>query len=364
MTVLHISSASTWRGGEQQISYLVEGLAQKGVKQIIFTPRNSALSSRLSAKVSILTYRKGFSMNPLVALQLIRICKAQNVDLIHIHDSHAHNFVWLAYFFGLKTPSVLSRRVDFPIKSTSIRKYNHPRIKKIICVSNFIRGVVLEAVQDEAKVTTVHSGVLFDRIHNAHPLQMDQEFPHLKGKKIIGNIAALAGHKDHETFVKGVAAYRDAYGLDDLHFLIVGGEGGEEENIQHLIQELDLGEVITLIGYVDNPIDYLLAFDVFLFTSKMEGLGTSVIDAMAAKIPIISTRAGGLAELIQHERTGLSFEVGDIDGLSRQLHRLLIEEELRDGLVKSAAIRAEELSVDHMVEGTFNVYERILNTSK
>jgi glycosyltransferase involved in cell wall biosynthesis len=361
MTILHLSSAFTWRGGEQQIAYLVNGLTQRGVKQVLFAPKDSVLSQRLeNGVIDIETYRKGFSMNPMVAFQLIRLCKRSKVDLIHIHDSHAHNFVWIAYALGLRVPAVLSRRVDFPIKSSSLKKYTHQRIKKIICVSQFIRELVLETVRDPKKVTTVYDGISVERIAQAKKLDLARTFPHLQGKQIVGNIAALAGHKDHDTFVRGVASYQETYGLDGLHFMIIGGPGGEEERIQQLIQRLELQDAITLVGYVENPIDYLLAFDIFLFTSKMEGLGTSVIDAMAAGIPIVSTRAGGLAELIKSERTALSFEVGDPEGLAHQLHRLLSDKELQKSITASARGQALQLSVDQMVNRTLEVYKGVI----
>ncbi|MEM1122039.1 MAG: glycosyltransferase, partial [Bacteroidota bacterium] len=138
MKILQFSSAKTWRGGEQQIAYLQEELTTLGVEQWIFCVQNSTLANYCSSNnIPHFTYKKRFSTNPLIALQLKKLVARLNIDLVHLHDSHSHTFGFMSTLFGNKTRFVLSRRVDFPVRKSwfSYQKYNHPSIKKIISVS-------------------------------------------------------------------------------------------------------------------------------------------------------------------------------------------------------------------------------------
>lgn len=362
MKILHISSASTWRGGEQQIAYLIEGLHRNGVDSIIMTPKGSELSRKsLKGDPQIITYKKRFSVNPMVSLQIMKVCREHRIDGIHIHDSHAHTFTYIAYKLGLSTPSVLSRRVDFPIKNGSYNKYNHPMIKRILCVSNAIGTIVKKAVKEHAKVITVYSGVDARKLLGAKQLDSEEHSFLTSGNAIIGNVAALAGHKDHHTFVLTIDRYRKIYGLEGLHFVIVGGDGGEEESIRTLIKDLDLLDHISLVGYVNNPQDYLASFDLFLFTSKMEGLGTSVIDAMTMGLPIVSTQAGGLVELVIDGETALAVPVGKPERIAERLYELLSNQQLQDTLSHGARKKAKSFEVSNMVKGTLEVYRELWN---
>ena len=94
-TILHISSATTWRGAEQQIDYIIN--QQNSVyNQVLFAPENSELSKKNKDKT--ITFKKRFSVDFLAAIQLKKLCNQNKIDLIHLHDSHAINtFISVSY---------------------------------------------------------------------------------------------------------------------------------------------------------------------------------------------------------------------------------------------------------------------------
>ena len=163
MNILHFSSATSWRGGEQQIAYLAKELRAANIEQVILCVTNSPLASFCEQEnIPFYTYKKKASIAPGPAVKLAKIARLENISLVHIHDAHAHTFaVVAATFFGLQTPLILSRRVDFPIKRSILSKwkYNHTAIKAIICVSHFIKEIIAPDISDTSKIEVIHSGV-------------------------------------------------------------------------------------------------------------------------------------------------------------------------------------------------------------
>jgi len=306
MKILHFSSAKTWRGGEQQIAYLYEALQKKQIQQWIFCAKGSVLAKYCQQQgIPHFTYQKRFSTNPLVAYQFKKLSKKLKIDLAHLHDSHSHTFGYISAILGNPTPFVLSRRVDFPAKNNwlSYQKYNHPSIKKILSVSNFVQQVLAPSIQDKSKLEVVHSGIDTTRFKytKQNILRKTYEIP--ENTQIIANVAAIAPHKDYFTFVD-TATILLKNAKKPLKFLIIGADGGEEMLIKQYIQAKNLSDHFIFTGFRQDIPQILSEVDVFLFTSKEEGLGTSVIDALACGIPVVATKAGGIPEIIQAGKNG------------------------------------------------------------
>ena len=365
MRVLHISSAISWRGGEQQIAYLYEELAKLGVEQWIFCPQNAELATYCQqSQIPHFTYRKRFSVNPLPGYQIARLAKKYQIDIVHLHDSHAHTFgSFAATFFGLKVPLVLSRRVDFPVQDNPFSrwKYNLPAIKAIICVSDFIRQLLKNTIKADHKLKVVHDGIDLNRFTYANTHRLRQEYAIPEDHLLIANVAALAPHKDYFTFVDTAAVLLRQ--RKDLHFFIIGGDGGEQAAIENYITQKGLQEQITLTGFRRDIPQIFPEFDLFLFTSKTEGLGTSLLDAMACKTPIVATAAGGIPEIVLAEKTGLLAPVGDAQKLAQAVLQLLEQPELRAQIIAGSQKHLANFTKAAMGRKTLEVYKSLTEAS-
>ena len=361
MNILHISSANSWRGGEQQISYLIDELHAMGHSNILMHPFLAPIGQhdRVLDKCVTIPYRKGFSVNPLVAYRIKKIVSLHNIDVIHVHDSHAHTFLYLSYkLFRLDCPSVVSRRVDFPISTSSLNKYNYPKIKKIICVSDKIKEIMTQSLGPSARITTVHSGVDLDKFKEACDLDIRKKYNIPNNHKIVANVSAITGHKDYPTFI---ATAKEVMKLrDDVSFLIIGGDGGEQNIITNLINEQRLTSNIIMTGHLPDAYLLISKFDVFLFPSKMEGLGTSILDAQASGVPVVSTYAGGIPELITHNRTGLLSKIGDSTNLARNIHALLENSDLAERISITAMANVRKFSKKLTAQKTINIYNSVI----
>ena len=361
MNILHISSANSWRGGEQQISYLIDELHAMGHSNILMHPFHAPIGNheRVLGKCITIPYRKGFSVNPLVAFKIKKIVSLHNIDVIHAHDSHAHTFLYLSYIlYRLSCPSVVSRRVDFPISTSSLNKYNYPRIKRIICVSDKINEIMTESLGPSARITTVHSGIDLDKFKEACDLDIRMKYNIPNNHKIVANVSAIAGHKDYPTFI---ATAKEVMKLRaDVTFLIIGGDGGEQHMITNLINKNGLTSNIIMTGYLPDAYLLISQLDVFLFPSKMEGLGTSILDAQASGVPVVSTYAGGIPELIAHNSTGLLSNIGDSTNLASNILELLENSDLSERISITAMSNVHKFSKKLTAQKTISIYNNVI----
>ncbi|MEM9887676.1 MAG: glycosyltransferase family 4 protein [Bacteroidota bacterium] len=361
MYILHLSSAKTWRGGEQQIAYLIEELQLLEIQQSVFCVENGAFAAWCQQEsVECKTYRKRASFDPKIAKQISKLVREQQITHLHAHDSHAHTYAFLAsVLFRLKVPIIVSRRVDFPVSNSLLSrwKYNHSSIKKIICISHHIQRILQPAINDHRKLTVVHSGIRAERFPDAHQNILRKSYQIPQEKKIIANIAALADHKDYPTFVRTAAILLDQ--RKDIHFFIIGGDAGVESNIHRMIAEKQLEDYITLTGYQKEVASIFPELDLLLFTSKEEGLGTTVLDAFACGVAVVATAAGGIPEMITHRATGSLAPIGRADQLAEEVIFLLEQEEERKRIIKNAKNKLSEFSSKKMADAVLEVYREL-----
>jgi glycosyltransferase involved in cell wall biosynthesis len=362
MTVLHFSSATSWRGGEQQIVYLLEELQDRSIKQIVLCVKGAPLADYCKRQaIAYFTYPKRGSIDLHPARLLNKLCKEHEVNLVHLHDSHAHTYACIAAsIFKTKTPLVLSRRVDFPISSNPLSswKYNHPAIKAIICVSHFIKSVIEPRIKNIKQIKVVHSGIDLSRFTHQKKDQLRQEYDISPAAPLIVNVAAIAPHKDYFTFVDTVKYILEK--RPDARFLIIGADGGEADAVRQYVQRTELSEYIKFTGFRKDIPSVLPGADVFLFTSKEEGLGTSLLDALACKVPVVATRAGGIPEIIEHEISGLLGPVQQPQILAEQVVKLLEQQSLCEKLILGGLKKLQLFDKVNTAKRTYEIYESIL----
>ncbi len=360
--ILHISSAISWRGGEQQIVNLVEGLekVKKEVDQKVYCAKNSALESYLnenSISFSSGEKKSGLSFSFIKSLYLL--IKSYRPSLIHIHDSHAHTACIIAHILSnCKIPIILHRRVDFSIGKSffSRYKYNYSSIKRIITVSKAIKEIISPVTK--SKIEVIYSSWRKSSIEKVEEINLRKELGINQSTKLVGNIAALTDHKDYPTFIKTASSIIAQN--DNIHF-IIAGEGELKDSLQKKINELGLKEKIHLLGFRKDVVEIMKTLDAFFMPSKMEGLGSILYTAFGCKIPVISTNAGGIPELVKHKKTGFVANVGDYSSLSKYVLNTLESKE--NVMVENAYKMALKNLYSNMAESTYKVYLDLLDSN-
>lgn len=361
--ILHINTSREWRGGEQQLFYLVQGLSDNKIHQLVIGQPNSPLQERCE--------ENGYPFLPIEmksefdfsAVKKIRtICTEKNVSLIHTHTAHAHSLALFAKRKHLSSPLVVSRRVDFKPKSTffSRWKYKHPANDYYLPVSHKIKQVMIESDIEPQKLITVYSGIDLKRFSKSTPHEyLREEFGLSKKTTVIGNVAALVDHKDQETLLKAISKMKTQI---DFKVMIVG-EGKLERKLKQLAESLKIIEKVIFTGYRKDVPALLSLFDIFTLTSKEEGLGTSVLDAMASGLPVVATNGGGIAEMLTENEGAYICNVGDFDSIAESLDRLCENDSLRNSFGSFNKQSVKRFSIAKTVEKTKLIYYSLLGDS-
>jgi L-malate glycosyltransferase len=361
INILHVSGATGWRGGEQQVAYLIQHLPDS-VTSLLLLPKGAPLEVAVEElPVATFTYKKRMGMDINGARMIRNILFKNNIDIIHLHDSHAHNLYVLAHsLFGVKIPAVLHRRVDFPPGNNPITryKYNLASIRKIICVSEKVKEVMRTVVHGSSKFVVIHSGINIEKFSNPEvpSLNIRKQYQLPADAVIIGNVAALADHKDHATFIGTASVFLKTQA--NAYFFIAG-TGELESEIKKKIRKEGLEGRVFLYGNCPSIPSFLKELDVFLYTSKEEGLGTAILEAMAAGIPVVSTNAGGIPEIISDGINGLMTNVGNSIQLAENCRKLINQPELKKQLTEQAKQTIQHFTCTSTANAVNSVYREI-----
>ena len=222
---------------------------------------------------------------------------SRRADLVHAHDAKAHTLAALAG----GPPLVVSRRVGFPVRRSIPSRWKYARAARYLAVSRYVAARLAEAGVPGERIRVVYDGVPIPPPGNPEP----------------GRIVALA------------------------HKCVVIPE--------------------FAIHYVGDLWQDLSTASVFLYVSEMEGLGSASLAAMAAGVPVIASRVGGLPEIVEHERTGLLVDFPPTPNeLAAAVRRLLDDPALRAEMGRRGREKVmERFSIDAMVEGTLRAYEEV-----
>jgi len=360
MKLLHFSTEKHWRGGEQQIAYLIEELSKKGIDNFLLCRKNSEMERyALKNQIAHQAISIRNSVDIMAILKAAQIFKKLKPDCIHLHTSKAHSIGLFAHTIGQTQRFILHRRVSFTIKQSRINKwkYNHSAIERVVCISQDVKRQVEKIVNREAKLTVIYSGIDLNKFKNSGYLpSIKKEFGITKEDFLITGIGALNEEKDFETFIKTAA--NTLKKLDNIHFLIVG-KGPEDEKLKLLVKELSLKDKLSFTGFRTDIPQILHDSDAFMLCSKSEGLGTSFIDAAAAGCVLIGTNAGGIPEIIDQGQNGYFENIGDHTALSERLLEVLKDKSKLKQMGIKAQEKAQKFSIEKMLDEYINLYKAL-----
>jgi glycosyltransferase involved in cell wall biosynthesis len=294
------------------------------------------------------------------AWYLSRIIRDLGPEVVHAHDPHAvaMGAQALAFVSHLsRAPLVASRRVDFHLKKSSLSRWKYRQVDLFICASDAIRSVLVSDGIPELRTVTVHEGIDVDRVASLAAGSVHAEFYLPRHAPVVGNTAALVPHKGHRHLIDAAALV--VRQVPDARFVILG-EGELRPALERQIHELHLEKHMTLGGFRPDALSLVKSFDVFVMSSVTEGLGTSLLDAMACARPIVATEAGGIPEVVIHGETGLLVPPRDHEAMADAIVLLLRHDALRARFGEAGLVRVRaKFTADRMVRETLSLYERV-----
>src|SRR5882672_2139034 len=364
MFSLHVDTARTWRGGQNQVLLTVNGLRAIGHRAALVAHPDGELRRRAAEGLDLIPIAPRTEMDLSAAWRFARVVKRLAPDVIHAHDPHGVAMASLALSLGAgsakagRTPAlVASRRVDFHLRGNSFSRWKYRQVDCFIAASEAIRQMLVGDGVPAEQTVTVHEGIDVEHVVGAPPVNVHEAFwlPH--GSPVIGNVAALVPHKGQRYLIE--AAHLVVQQLPDARFVILG-EGELREHLEKQVHEHHLEKHVWLPGFRTDVLGCISGFDLFVMSSVTEGLGTSLLDAMAASRPIVATTAGGIPEIVEEGVNGLLVPPRDHHALAQGIVRALSDEALRRRMGEAGFARVNErFTVERMVEKTADVYRRV-----
>ncbi len=365
LRVMHVDTERTWRGGEQQALYLAEGLARRGVTQLCVGPPGSPYVERhRAAGLDAAEIRMRGEADIGAISRLRGHLKSFRPDIVHMHTSHAHTLAMIASRTTGIGKRVVSRRVDFSIYRNVLRlswfKYRFG-IDRYIAISEGIRRQMIKDGIPAERISVVHSGIDPARFEGVEPHDFHAEFGLPAGAHVIGDVAAFGWHKAQEFLVQAMPRVLAAE-PEARVFLI--GEGECQPKVAAEAARLGVQERIIFTGFRRDVPSLIRGMDCFVMCSVLEGLCTSLLDALALRCPAVGSAVGGIPEVLVHEQTGLTVPPRDPEALAAAILRVLQDPELA-GRLRDAGERHVHVgfTVDTMVDGNLAVYRELTESA-
>jgi glycosyltransferase involved in cell wall biosynthesis len=346
--ILHVDSGRSWRGGQRQVFLLANGLRDLGYRVLVVAPTGAPLIKR-AEKAGLPTYRLTLrgEWDISSARELRAVAREWKADVVHAHDARSHSIAKLALIGKRKIRLVVTRRVAFPPKQVWL-KYRHG-VDAFIAISNAVKAVMVKAGIPSANIEVVHSGVPAPQVKRPRNWRRERGWP--PSSVVCGIVGAMTQEKGLD-MIAGIARRLPGEIFRRTRIVLLGGKGKGGTTVAG-VEGFDA-------GFVEEIHDAMAGLDVLWHPSKSEGLGTSVIDAMAIGVPPIAFAVGGLPEVIEDGKSGVLVPPGDVNAFTRAAAELVTNDFLRAKLGEGAKLRAREFDAKTMIERTAEVYDRVV----
>lgn len=356
--MLHIDTEKGWRGGEEQVKNLVNWSSGQGVEHVLVASKGSAIEKKAQEfKVKALYVTSIFGeADLLAAVKIAKVVKSYGVAVIHAHTAHAHSLALLAkVLLGGKVKVVVTRRVDFhPLRGKFgwIKKWKYLcGVDLYVAISQKVKEVLLETGVPEGKVRVIYSGIDPKRVQGGRGEVLKEKYSVGDHFFVIGNLSHFVPHKAHEDLIEAFNIVKKrGYKVK----LFLAGKGERESFLKDMVQKLGLEADVYFIGFQEEVKDLLAFFDLFVISSREEGLCSSIIEAFMAGCPVVATDAGGIPELVKDGLTGLLAKKGNplslAEKLSFALDNMPLMKEMAEKAKKFAFenLTAEKMSVEYV----------------
>ena len=369
MNILLLTSHLNFGGISAYTTSLARGLKKLGDNVIVASSGGDLL--KLLEEEKIEHYRIPLNikseLSPKIWVSLVRLnrlIRRKKIDVIHAQTRVAQvtayflskisgiSFIATCHgFFGKN----LGRRI-FPCWGEAT-----------IAISEAVREhLVNDFNVEKKKIYLIYNGVDVEKFKKDKTKQDIEGFRResqvREDEKIVGIIGRLSSVKGHKFFL--MAARQIVQLHEEVKFIIIG-EGPEEEYLHQLVEKLKLEEKVIFLKPVFDTTFALKSFDVFVMPSLQEGLGLSILEAMASALPVVASNVGGIYSLIKDGVNGFLIPPKEPSAIAAAVYKLLKKPDLARNMgIEGQKIAQKFFSLDAMVNQTKNLYEKVVDAKK
>jgi len=367
MKILHTNFHKGWGGQSNRILIVCRELAQRGHEVAIAAPPGSELVRRAQAQ-GVRTFeemRFPRGLHPLSLLCDIRAMRTlllqEKFDIVHTHGSQD---AWCAAFalLGMSPrPHLLRTKHNiFPIREHFANRWLYGRMtEKIICISRAVlEYCAAKPYLRRENLVLIHSAVNAELYARGDREKIRKELG-LGGHYVAGIVGRLRPEKGHHTLLEAFARLKDR--APDM-MLVVCGDGSIFQELSDFAKANAISARMIFTGFRTDIPDILSALDVFILPSLSEGLGTAVLEAGAAGLPIIASNVGGIPDIIEDGASGILVPPTDVSALAEAIKSVYSNPEKAKLLGMAAQRRVRQhFSEKALVDKNESLYQSLIN---
>jgi glycosyltransferase involved in cell wall biosynthesis len=347
-----------YRGGQHQALLLLQGLRGGSHVPELIAVGDSLLAGR-AREIGVRVHGVSPAWRRPAAARAIRHCvRGGKVDVLHANEPHALTASWLAGAHRA-APVVASRRIALPLSANPLSLARYRAAARIVAVSHFVEKSVIASGLPAENVEVIYDGVeIPEVVSEAAHVSSRARLAIPPNAVCLGNVAAFVPEKGQALLLHALANLRAMF---PQCMALLAGEGPEEAALRELASRLGLSDAVRFARLASRLEDVYAATDIFVFPSREEPLGSSLLLAMAYGLPVLAIARGGVPEIVEHGRDGLLVEEADPAALAAEISHLLSNPQRSQRLGQLARqTAASRFSADHMVNATVQLYERIV----
>jgi glycosyltransferase involved in cell wall biosynthesis len=372
MRILLLTDSDAFAGTEQHMLTLAVALKGAGQEVYVGSPEGSPLSVRCAVVgISTICINKRGAIDLAAAVLCALHIRKKRIDILHIHNARTAfvanlvkvlipriKVVFTQHFIA---PSHSSRKGLRRGLSDLAHKFIATGIDHIVCVSNATRDALLARKQRYARIPScvIYNGIDFDESY----LHRDADLSSVRVELNIPTdtrVILVASRLEPEKEVEiAIRAFADLVRDKPDTLLLIAGHGSHLGELQDITRDLDVGKSVQFIGFRSDIQTLMLIADVFVFTSRVDSFGLTILEAMSMGTPVIAANSGGPSEIIIDGETGFLFSPGHVADLKQKLDLCLSNKEIVQ-LIEQATRRVSlEFSKSRMAGKTIGVYESV-----
>ena len=362
-------------GAERQLFELAVRLDRSRYEPVVIclSETGEPFGTRLTSHgVRVLLLARSRNYDPARVFKLSHVLREERIDLLHSFLLAANAYAWsstlLARVARRRVPLIASSRTCIP-PASALRKLIHRRAflgaAAVVANSNSVMSFTRETYGLPAdRIRVIPNGVDLesfgpDTIGEDARAGIRRELGIPAAALVVGTLGRVSPEKNLDLFLRMAKTLSGE--TDAGTVFVIGGDGPALPSLRLTADRLGLGDRLHFIGSRQDVARVLSGFDLFVLSSDTEGLPNAVMEAMAARLPVVATRAGGTDELVSENETGCLVATGDLDQLTSKVRSLLFDEKTRRRMGGEGRRRMETgYSVDLMVQRTVALYDEVL----
>jgi glycosyltransferase involved in cell wall biosynthesis len=356
LSLFQVDTGREWRGGQRQSLFLVQELKRKGYACLFVVQPDSPLHKKaMGAGLAVFPLRMRSELDLRAIVRLGRVMSRRHCLLVHFHDAHAVSIGSSAASLAKVPLRVISRRVDFPIRSA--RKYKK-KIDSIIAISDGVKKVLVDGGVPAKLIEVIPSGIDFAPYAQArHSDYLRREFHFAPDDYLVGIVAQLEDHKGHTYLIQATKILKQH--APKIKVIVVGS-GSLQMELDRQARDLAVDDIVYFLGFREDVPQILSSLDLFVLSSHLEGLGSSLLDAMACRLPVVATMVGGIPEVVIHRETGLLVPPRDPEALAEAILKLYLDRTFAFRLgEKGYEVVHQKFSAEAMADRVIALYEKL-----